>query len=214
MHKIWVVIRREFLERVRTKWFVIGTVLGPVFMFGVIALPILMAERGARVRAVVVVDATADGFGLRLTTLLEQTGSVRPAVELVPPGRLAETADSLAGEVGLETIDGFLLLTEATVEQGRAEYRGSNVTSPADMRILQTALRNAVFAERLRREGVEPSVVGRAQIPVELVTANVRHGRVTGESGEASFLLAYVMWFLLYIAILLYGVQVMGSVVE
>ncbi len=37
---------------------------------------------------------------------------------------------------------------------------------------------------------------------------------MTEESGEASFFLAYAMWFLLYIAILLYGIQVMGSVVE
>jgi ABC-2 type transport system permease protein len=82
------------------------------------------------------------------------------------------------------------------------------------MRILQVTLRGAVFSERLRREGVEPGVVSRAQIPVDLATVNIRHGKVTGESGQASFFLAYVMWFLLYMAILLYGVQVMGSVVE
>jgi ABC-2 type transport system permease protein len=37
---------------------------------------------------------------------------------------------------------------------------------------------------------------------------------VTGESGEASFALAYAIWLLLYIAILLYGIQVLGAVVE
>jgi len=30
--KVWAVIRREFVERVRSRWFVISTVLGPVFM--------------------------------------------------------------------------------------------------------------------------------------------------------------------------------------
>jgi ABC-2 type transport system permease protein len=213
MRKIWVVIRREFIERVRTKWFIIGTVLGPVFMFGVIALPILMAEKGARVRNVVIVDATTTGFGERLTAMLAQSGSVQATRLTVDTPDLEGTADSLAGRVG-QGLDGFLLLTDAVVDDGRAEYRGSNVTSPTDMRTLQVTLRGAVFSERLRREGVEPGVVSRAQIPVDLATVNIRHGKVTGESGQASFFLAYVMWFLLYMAILLYGVQVMGSVVE
>jgi ABC-2 type transport system permease protein len=66
----------------------------------------------------------------------------------------------------------------------------------------------------LRREGVEPSVVGRAQIPVELATVKIQNGKVTGESGQTSFFFAYATWFLLYMAILLYGVQVLGAVVE
>jgi ABC-2 type transport system permease protein len=214
MRKILVVIRREFIERVRTKWFIIGTVLGPVFMFGVIALPILMAEKGARTRTVVVLDGSSGGFGTRLTQLLAQTGSVQPTRQATDPGELAGAEDRLAGEVGAERIDGFLIVTDSTVETGRAEYRGSNVTSPTDMRTLEAVLRGAVFAARLSREGVEPDVVQRAQIPVSLATVNVRHGRVTGESGQASFMLAYAMWFLLYIAILLYGTQVMGSVIE
>jgi hypothetical protein len=100
MRKIWVVIRREFIERVRTKWFIIGTVLGPVFMFGVIALPILMAEKGARVRNVVIVDATTTGFGERLTAMLAQSGSVQATRLTVDTPDLEGTADSLAGRGG------------------------------------------------------------------------------------------------------------------
>jgi ABC-2 type transport system permease protein len=214
MHKILVVIRREFIERVRTKWFIVGTVLGPLFMFAVIALPILMAEKGARTRTVVVLDGTSGDFGSRLTNLLAQTGSVKPTRQATDLAQMGDAADQLAGEVGAEHIDGFLLVTDATVETGRAEYRGSNVTSPSDMRTLETVLRSAVFAARLSREGVQPEIVHRAQIPVDLATVNVRHGKVTGESGQASFLLAYMMCMLLYIAIILYGTQVMGSVIE
>ena len=32
MHKIWAVIRREFVERVRTRAFLLSTILFPVFM--------------------------------------------------------------------------------------------------------------------------------------------------------------------------------------
>jgi ABC-2 type transport system permease protein len=218
MHKLIAVIRREFVERVRTKWFVIGTVLGPVFMGLMIVLPVLMAERGAARRTIVVVDATTDGFGERLTAALGQTRNVRADRLATWPDAMEQVADSLARGVGVKEravpLDGLLLVSDATPVGGRAEYRGANATSPGDMAVLQNVLRATVFAERLRREGVEPEVVGRAQIPVELVTVTIRAGKVTGASGESSFFLAYVIWFLLYIAILLYGVQVMGSVVE
>lgn len=214
MRKIWAVVRREFVEKVRTRWFIIATVLGPVFMGAMLVVPLMFAERGAGRRDVAVVDATGDGFGTRLAEALDQTGAVRTVRLRVEPGDLNHVAESLAVRVGLEALDGFLLVDATAVDSGRAEYRGANATSPADMRVLQATLRSAVFAERLRREGVEPGVVARAQLPVQLATVTVREGRVTGESGEATFVLAYAMWFLLYLAILLYGIQVMGSVVE
>jgi ABC-2 type transport system permease protein len=209
-----VVIRREFIERVRTKWFIIGTVMGPVLMFGLIALPILMAEGGAANRTVAVLDATTGEFGSRITEALDRLVQVRASQVVVDATRLEATADSLAQRVGIDPLDGFLIVTDAALEAGEAEYRGRNVSSLADMGTIEGVLRNGVFAERLRREGVEPEVVGRARIPVNLTTKGIRDGEVTEESGEASFFLAYAMWFLLYMAILLYGVQVMGSVVE
>jgi ABC-2 type transport system permease protein len=105
-------------------------------------------------------------------------------------------------------------VTDEAVEDGQVEYRGSNVSSFNDMRMLQRLVREAVLIERLDRVGVDPALVAQAQIPVQMRTVNIRGGRVTEESGEARFLLAYAVWLLLYIAILLYGVQVMGSVVE
>lgn len=214
MRKIWVVVRREFLERVRNKWFIVSTVLGPLLMAAFIVLPILLAERGARMRTVVVVDLTTGGFGERLTGALDALPALHASRLSVAPSALSALEDSLARAVGERALDGFLLVTDGVVEEGRAEYRGSNASSPADMRLLERVLREAVLIERLDRAGVDATVVRRAQIPVALRTVAIRGGRVTEASGEAAFFLAYVVWFVLYMAILLYGVQVMGSVVE
>ena len=183
MRKIWAVIRREFLERVRSKWFIIGTVLSPVLMFGIIAIPILVGERGGN-RTVAVLDATTTGFGERLTGMLNGVGTVIAQRVTTDVPSLEDAAASLARRVELEAIDGFIIVTDAVVDDGRAEYRGR-------------ILRIAVFSERLKREGVDPSLMARARIPVNLTTKKIRDGKVTEESGEASFFLAYAMWFLL-----------------
>jgi ABC-2 type transport system permease protein len=82
------------------------------------------------------------------------------------------------------------------------------------MSVLERTVREIVLVERLNRVGVDPELVARATIPVSLTTVSIRGGKVTEDSGEARFFLAYLLWFILYIAILLYGVQVLGSVVE
>ena len=59
MNKILTVIRKEYLERVRSKSFVIGTVLGPALMSMFIILPVLLAEKGGDdARTVGVIDVS------------------------------------------------------------------------------------------------------------------------------------------------------------
>ena len=57
MSDILVIAKREFIERVRTKAFVIGTILGPIFMAGIMIVPALMARNLAKSVSVTVIDA-------------------------------------------------------------------------------------------------------------------------------------------------------------
>lgn len=214
VHKIWVVVRREFLTRVRTRWFVVTTVLGPLLMAGFIVVPFIVARQGGRPRTVAVVDVGTQGLGRRVEGFLGPPTPVRATRIAVEPARLASVTDSLTTLVGARALDGFLILTDSTAETGRAEYRGSNVASQLDMAVVSRAVREGVFSERLDRAGVDPSVVERARIPVAVATMAIRGGRATERSGKATFALAYAVWLLLYLGILIYGVQVMGSVVE
>jgi hypothetical protein len=45
-----VIAKREFVERVRSRWFVAGTLLGPIFMVALVLVPALIAGRAARAR--------------------------------------------------------------------------------------------------------------------------------------------------------------------
>jgi len=216
MGKIWVVVRREFLIRVRTKWFVVATVLGPVLMAAIILLPMLMATGGGGQRSIAVLDATQARFGERLTRVFNQPVVPVTATRVeVAVADLEVVAESLARVVGETELDGFLVVTAETVSEGAGEYRGANAMSQVDMEVLRGVWREAVITERLRLVGVEPVLVERALARAGgLRTVTIRDGEATEQSGGATFALAYVMWFLLYMAILLYGVQVLGAVVE
>jgi len=206
VHKIWAVIRREFVERIRTRWFWIGALLGPL-LFGVILFLSMQLGQGG-VQTIVVVDGTTTPVGERITQQLDRTGSVR-AVR-IPAG--SGVIDSLTTEVRAKRLDGFLVVTDATIDSGNAEYRGSNVF--AGKTALQHPVEEALTAVRLERAGVDPRVVARARMPVRLETQKISRGETTQESAEQSFSLAYFMGIILYTAILLYGINVMSSVLE
>src|SRR2546426_9951206 len=135
MHKVWAVVRREFVERIRSKWFWVMALLGPVFFGAVFLLPSVLAGRSG-IKQIVVVDATTTPVGARLTALLDQGKLFRAA--RVPDTR--NTVDSLTAEVGAKRLDGFLIVTDAAVDSGTAEYRGSNVSAFAALGALERNL--------------------------------------------------------------------------
>ncbi len=210
MRKIWAVIRREFVERVRSKWFWASAILGPVFFAAIIIIPLRLASTGGT-KAIVVVDGTAAGFGARVADSLARGRTFTVVTRSVPRAGLL---DSLAHEIGLHRLDGILVLTDRTVETGAAEYRAANVSSFRDIDELRGVLGRLAVNARLERAGVNPTTVGRAQIRIDLETKKVSGSATTGESSAQSFWLAYVMSIVLFIVITVYGVNVMSSVLE
>src|SRR6266571_2339556 len=125
----------------------------------------------------------------------------------------AGVVDSLKDEVESKRLNGFLIVTNDLIETGRAEYQASNLGMQT-IENLQRTLGRLVVKERLEQKGVNPGLVDWAQIRIALDQKKISHGRTTSESAAQSFLTAYLMAILLFMAILLYGVNVMSSVLE
>ena len=69
MSRVWTILKREYLENVRTKAFIIGLVLTPVWMGLIFVVPML--QEGPKKQKVVIVDETGE-LALPLQTRLEQ----------------------------------------------------------------------------------------------------------------------------------------------
>ena len=207
MRKVWAIVRREFVERVRTRWFWIGALLGPV-LFGVVFFLSGQLGRGGGVKRIAIVDGTTTRVGARLAEQLDQSGAFQAVRVPVADG----VVDSLTAEVRTKRLDGFLIVTDAAIDSGKVEYRGSNVF--AGKGVLQRPVGEALTVVRLERAGVDPQVVARAALPLRLETRKITRGETAGESAAQSFSLAYFMGTILYTAILLYGINVMSSVLE
>lgn len=209
MRKLWAVIRREFVERVRRRWFWFSAILGPVFFAAVFLLPALFAVSGGTKR-IAVMDGARSTLGARVTAAL----NAGPALRAVWIAAGPRVLDSLMREIGAKRLDGVLILTDEVVATGRAEYRASNVSSLRDIQELEGTLAGLVSAARLERAGVDPGLLTRARQGITLTTTKISGSKATGESSAQSFSLAYFMAVILYMAILMYGVNVKSSVLE
>jgi len=209
VHKVWAVIRREFIERVRTKWFWVSAILGPVLFAGIIVFQIVQSVGGG-VRHIAVVDTGRVGYGTRVVQALGASRTIR-ADAVAPSPRVL---DSLTELVEAKQINGFLIIGDSLPSDGKAEYRASNL-SMQTIEELQRTLNRVVEKARLEGRGVNPTVVDWAQaLRVSLDQKKCQRGACTTESAGQTFIVAYLIAILLFMAILLYGVNVMSSVLE
>src|SRR5688572_25107889 len=110
--KLKAIVAREFMERVRTKWFFVITLLGPVLLSLLLFLPAWLASRDRTSRAsgpIVVLDATGAGMGERVRQALSQPASGLPPVigaaarATIPVEVRTIALDSLAAAESLAT---------------------------------------------------------------------------------------------------------------
>ncbi|MEO5817787.1 MAG: ABC transporter permease [Gemmatimonadaceae bacterium] len=220
MRKLGVVFRREYLERVRSKWFLIGTLLGPVFVALVTVVPTWMSVRqrpGDDLTNIVILDATGTGLGARISrTLGEKYRAVpAPKTKTLEPERLAVAEDSAVNAVVRKEINGFLVLDSNTVANKYVRYVGRNAGSVSDVEGLMGSVRQQVLAQRLEHEGLDPARVT-ALTGDRLETRKERIGDKGREKGGGlgNLAFAYIVAFLLYFMIVLYGQQILRGVME
>ena len=221
--KLWAVIRREYLERVQTRAFILGSVLGPVFIAGVLFVPAWLSLRNLRADPanLIVIDATGAGLGNRLRSTLDSSSTAPNApnridVRVTPADGIA-AAESLATKAVIaKEVDGYVVLDAATLRGERARYAGRKATALGDMRRLETALRQATLAQRLEHATLNPALVdslthSRLVLNSERLT---EQGRGSDESRRANLVFAVAVAFLLYLSMILYGQTVLRGVLE
>lgn len=202
---VWAVIKREYLQRVRTKWFVIATLAAPLLLAGLMVVPALLGSRDAeRDRRITLVDET----GLLAEALiprLEDAGfTVEPVVQ-PGDGELAALDDEVrAGRLG-----GYLIVDQATLSRGEVRLFAGEAPSPVRGALVRQAVVQAALEVRLGgdRDDVASLLRG-GDLAVEVLSA--------GGAGmeDPRFISAYVGAFLLYMVLLFYAVAVMRSVLE
>jgi len=213
--RVFAVARREYLERVRSKAFLVSTILGPTLLAGFMIAPILLARQRGRPLHVAVLDASG-GLGADVTQSLARrkvAGEQRFVVETAPEGPIDQTRAALQERMVRNDLDGYLFLAPDALERSAAEYYGKNVSNVMDLQLMDKAVEEALVSRRLAREGFDAERVRSLTRRVDLKRIRVT-ARGAREDRGASFILSLVLMMLLYTTLAIWGTAMMNGVIE
>jgi ABC-2 type transport system permease protein len=239
--KILLIVRREFLERVRTKAFIIGTILIPILLGGLMFMPFLlgkiMPEKAVRIT---VVDEAGGLYkdvdqalssDEKLDFLKAKSGAAGGAAtgekvrryqlqEAKPASAAPESTKDLLASLSTKvedgTIDAYLVLP-ADVLTGTTEptYFGRTVSDINSTSRIERALSTVFVARRLSVEGIDPSKAKELTRRVDMQTIKI------GEKGQQSkkgfieeYIATMIFVVILYANLILYGTALSRSLIE
>jgi ABC-2 type transport system permease protein len=241
MRKILSVIKREYIQIVRTKAFIIGTVLGPVMMAAFLVVPVIMARVDVEKQETIgVIDLSQEVFS-DLDKRLDQEQYrlddesrryVLKKTELLPGISVDELKKELNEKVLNRELSAYILIPEDVleiVETGPAEekegsdkeesrerdieYVSRHTTDYQELLELNSALNSVIIEKRLRKEGLDPQKISQFIKRVSLTPIKVtKKGEEKDTMG--TFWISYFLALIIYMAIFIYGSVIMRGVIE
>jgi ABC-2 type transport system permease protein len=221
MDKILAIIKREYLTRVRSKGFVVGTILSPLLMAGLVVVPIVVARMGSdETDRLVVLDQTPDdALYARVARSLDPAGEGGEGApdefelrreSVASPAALEARKRQLNEDLVARRIEGYVVVPPDVLAGGKVEFHTKNAGGFGTRSRLRAAFSAAVIEQRLAGAGIDAARVNELSKGVEVETINERGEQERGQS----FILAYALLMILYITILVYGITVLRGVVE
>ena len=206
MNKLFLIIKREYLSRVRKKSFIIMTLLTPLFMIGVFIVPILLASSSEDKTTIAIIDNNKfKEFRLTSSLNIEYTYLNELNLEQHKT-TLIETYDFLLHIPKIDSIEQI----ESSIEVYSINQMSLSIKQNVENQI-DKKLTNIY----LLQSGINPDQIKKSQSKSTIKTYVVDdQGENTKGNSEASFGIGLVGGFLIYIFIFMYGTMVMRSVIE
>jgi ABC-2 type transport system permease protein len=227
MRNTWLIIKREYLQRVRTRSFLVLTVLAPVIMTVLMAAPAKFATMGQKAQHIVIVASNQQfGEAVRRQLLNSSVGSEDENAEdtakkaepqysfEVDTNTTEAERTALQNKIGRREIDGYIWLTSDAISSRRVTWSGREHADSRERSWLSSALSRVLMQQQLTNSGVSSSQADQMVQPFKVDAVRIERGQEMKGSGTGRFLEIIVMVMLIYMAVLLYGISVMRSVLE
>lgn len=226
MRNIFLIARREYLERVRQRSFLIMTIFIPALMLGVTVLPSLIADRGAGTKRLVVVASdrqTAELIREQLQGANEDGATNDRGHKRGAPGGSAYQVDvatdvsssaraALTEKVKQRQLDGVIWADDQALAANKVAFITRNVSSLTDNAIINQGVSRAAHRRMLKSKGLSDTEIESALKPVAMETQSPLGPG--SPNPLTTFFAVFSMVMIMYMTVLLYGINVMRAILE
>jgi ABC-2 type transport system permease protein len=212
------ILKREYVERVRQRSFLVSTVLVPLFMLGVTFVPVWLASRSiGKPMKMVAVDHTGVFEG-RLESAMPDTlpdGTRRFTFDWQQAsGTGDDMRNALQKRVLAGEFTGLLWIPADALDGGTAELYARGASDIEMLGRFRDALSRTAMVTRLEGRGIsadDTRAISKA-VPFKLFKLTEKGAREGGI--ESDFATSYGFALVIYMTVLLYGMAVQRSVLE
>ena len=205
MSKIWIIIQREFMTRVKKKSFILLTILMPFIFAALIVVPLMLATiQGDEQKTVMVVDKTGRYVGSLKST---------PNYAFVPT---ADNKDEFYTEDS--EVEAVVQITADLAKNPKAV----TIYSPREVKAELLSYVETCLGEQVRREKLSAYNIPEletiiADIQTDFHVATVKRNAEGDETSSNTYIAmtaGFIFTFLIYMFVMSYGGMVMQSVME
>jgi ABC-2 type transport system permease protein len=209
MNKISIIIKREYLTRVRKKSFIIMTILAPVLMASLIIVPtLLMTNQQQDFKKIAVIEDNSDLF----------TGVIKNTKNLEFVYLKDKKVDDLKDSLQVTRYYGILYISPELVNTPNAIQLISKKQPPIGLLdYIENSLEKEIERQKLMAYKIEnlDEIMKNVETKVSIQTKNIDNlGNFKETSTGIAMALAYISGFLMYMLVFMFGAQVMRGVIE
>ena len=206
MNKIGLIIKREYLTRVKKRSFIIMTFLGPLLIAAIYIIPILLALHGGDEKKTIAVVDQSHWFERQFTNTENQTFIRLDSISIDSTKKLIQD--------GLYDIALYIPQTQLNIPSSAVVYSMKQVPMNVESHIKEV-MKNEIQVQKLLASGVDPDIL--EQIKTDVSLSVIRMDEEGGEKetfSEIQFCIGMVLSILIYMFIMMFGGQVMQGVAE
>ncbi len=200
----WVILQREYLNRVKKKSFLVMTILMPLLFVALIFAPVLLSNIGQKGKTYLVVD---------------QTGTYTQSFNRTDKNTYCFVSDTAAAFDSLraETCDGVIYVSSSALNENKQSvdfFYNASEPSMEQLHSISSQMATSLRQKFMQEKGglSEEIFTFVNEADVEINTKNVETGEKT--YSEVKSILGYVFGFLIYIFIFMFGGMIMSGVIE
>lgn len=203
-NKIWTIISFEFLTRVKSKGFIISTILGPIFLIAIMVIPGIVAALSMddTSKKIAIVDET----GYFLEKIINSDKSVFFAS--------SEPIEQLKQQILDGKLDAFLVIPPNIESENKVSVYTAGGGGIGLVEKIESTVTEIIREKRLTDAGVDKSVIELVEKQIKINTIKVTKEGVQKDYTEFYSIFGYILGFMIYILMFSYGALVMRGVIN
>ena len=207
MRKIWLIIKREYLTRVRKKTFIISTLLFPILWVLLIFGMGYIAKESVQNLRVAVIDSS----GYFTAGRLSKQNAIDNSSTLV---LVTDNANKIIADYKKEGYDGYIVIPPMTVKNGTDSlvFKSNKSYGSSSTAIVEAKFNriwNDVKNDSLQIDAEKQEILTGSHLTLK--SKNIKDEKANVKTAEG---IGYVAGLLIYLILLIYGSQVMMGVME